>query len=135
MGKLMPLLIFIIVVELAMMLFLGVSTPSTALLSLFLNPTSWSSLALITKITSVIALAGVGGIIVGTFVNFKSDFLIFAGLTTVFLSYGQSLYAVYSKIQGIKDLGDWSTLIALLIVSPIIIVFIYTILKFWRGND
>jgi len=134
-GKLAPFLIFLIAVEFSLMLFIGVNTPALDLLTLVSNPENWTIDGLINRIGGVIAAVGVIGILIGTFVGGKTDFLIFGGFTTLFLSYGKVLAQLSANIAALKDVSTAGTLIAFLITAPIIIIYIYTVLKFWRATD
>jgi len=134
-GKLAPFLIFLIAVEFSLMLFIGVNTPALDLLTLVSNPENWTIDGLINRIGGVIAAVGVIGILIGTFVGGKTDFLIFGGFTTLFLSYGKVLAQLNANIAALKDVSTAGNLIAFLITAPIIIIYIYTVLKFWRATD
>jgi len=134
MGKMLNALLMIGAMELALILFLGAYTPTMTLLTLMLNPTSWNSLSLINYLALTIALVGAVGIIVGNFTGVKSDFIVMAGVTAIFLSYGASIWQVYQRIIAIPQF-DPSNYLAILLIAPIIIMYIYVIIKFWRGND
>ena len=136
MGKLMPLLLVIVAIELCMMLFLGVTTPTMQLLQLILNPTLWSTLSFIDFLSTTIGTVSLTLIFVGTFVSQKSDTLIFAGIAAGFFSYGQTFIEAYQRFaSNTVAFGDFNNLVAILILGPMIVTYIYVLLKFWRCAD
>jgi len=132
--KLLNLLLMIVAMEFALLIFLNVTTPVTSLTALTRNPESWSNLALISQLQLIIAGLGAAVIIVGLFVGAKSDFLIMAPLVTVLLSYGVTFAYVYQNLTSQAQFHP-NNYIVMLVLTPIIIAYFYTIIKFWRGND
>jgi len=141
MGKLVNALIFIFVINLVMILFLGVSVPGSSLWSLVTNPENWSSLSLINFVTDAFLLIGIAGIVVGTLLSKDSDFYVFAGITAIFLSFGASLFEFYQQLNSQSLFSQNLTTsvkpltLAMIIIAPMIIMYLYLALKFWRGND
>ena len=141
-SDLTGLLILIVVIEVCAWVFLGVTTFGTALLKLFLGPSLSSGAAFWTWITdnisAVIGIAGAATIAVGTLIATKNDFAIFAGIALVLFSYGTVFFQLQQQIA--SQFNDMMTLeggglLATIIVIPIVILYIVTILKFWRGTD
>lgn len=133
MGKLLNSLLLVVAVELSLNLFIGATTPATSLLLLIFNLNTWTGTTLITKVITILAGAGIVGIVVGTFLV-KSDFIIFGGFALMFLSYGAVFMQLFQYLQsGLPWLEN--SPITILILTPIIILYIYTVLKFWRGWD
>lgn len=118
--------------ELAMTLFLGVSTPATSLLTLIFNLSLWNSSSLITKIMGLTTAASLGVITIGSLL-YKSDFFIFGGLAAIFLSYGMVFMQFYNYLNSIPQVQN--TPVAILITAPLVISYLYVVLKFWRGWD
>jgi len=135
MGKLYPALMLIIAIELTMKLFLGITTPGTSLIDLLINPHNWSLTAFVINAGSIIGLAGIAGIVIGSFWS-KGDFLVYAGIAALFYSYGKVFGEFNTQlINSIPSSSGAGNLIAMLIIAPIIVLYIYTIFKFWRGDD
>jgi len=137
MAKLYPLLIVILSIEVCMKLFLGITTPITALFDLVLNPHNWDLLSLISDTSNWLGLAAIGGIVIGSYWS-KGDFLVFAGIAIVFFTYGKifaQLSTTLASMINAHSAYGAGTIISFLIIAPMIILYIYTILKFWRGND
>jgi len=141
-SDLTGLLILIVVIEICAWVFLGVTTFGTALLDLFTSDSLSSGSAFWTWITdnlsSVIGIAGAAAIAVGTALATKNDFAIFAGIALVLFSYGTVFFQLQQQIA--SQFNDMMTLeggglLATIIVIPIVILYIVTILKFWRGTD
>jgi len=132
--KLLNLLLLLVAIELSLIMFLGITTPSSSLVSLATNSQNWSNLALINQLQLIIAGLGTAVIIVGLFVGAKSDFLIMAPLVTVLLTYGATFYQVYQVIIQHSQFNS-NNYIAIIAITPFIIAYVYTLIKFWRGND
>ncbi len=133
MGKLLGMLLLILALNLCLVLFLGVDPPGSALYILATNPQNWGSLSLIDYLQDTLTLAGIVGIVVGSLWT-KSDFLVFAGISTIFLSFGMGIVEFYQRLVALPQFGP-NTYLAILMVSPLILTYLYVILKFWRGND
>ena len=133
MGKLLNSLLVVLAIELSLNMFVGMATPFSSLLSLIFNINLWSTQDLITKIMALALTAGITGIIAGNLLGFKSDFLIFAGLAAIFLSYGMLIMNLGIYLNSTPYISG--TPIALIIIAPMVVIYLYTILKFWRGWD
>ena len=134
MGKMLNALLMIAAMDISLIIFLGAYTPTSSLVTMILNPTSWSSLSLINLLAVTIALVGAVGIIVGNFTGVKSDFIVLAGLTAIFLSYGATIFQVYQRITALNQF-DPSNFLIVILMAPLIIMYLYVTVKFWRGTD
>ncbi len=134
MGKLLPMLLFIVAINLSIVIFVGGSPPGSSLWDLITNPQDWSNLSLMDFLTDAVALASVVGIVVGSFWT-KSDFLVFAGISGVFLSFGMSFAELYNRFNQWEVLGQSNSYIAMIFTAPLLISYFYIILKFWRNSD
>ena len=104
--------------------------PGTSLYTFLTNPTAWGSSGFLSTIISdVTALIGAGLIVAGTIVT-RSDIFLFAGMTSLFISFGLPLAELFSIVA-----AQSSTLMATFLVSPIILIYIMTCIYFWRGRD
>lgn len=133
MGKLVNSLLLIIAIEFSMILFLGIPTPISSLVELVTSPELFTKAALIDQIVTSLTLVGVAGIAIGTIFS-KQDFLVFGGLSLIFLSYGATFFRLYQTLNALPHFGKESY-IAIIITAPLIIIYVYTVLKFWRGSD
>jgi len=132
MGKLLNAVLLVAAINLAMVMFLGASIPGSSLWTLITNPSAWSNLSLIDYIQDTLGLVGLAGIVIGSFF-IKSDFLVFAGISTIFLSFGMGLVEFHQRVSSTFD--AFSPYITTLMITPLILAYIYVIFKFWRGND
>jgi len=74
----------------------------------------------------LITVAGLSAIIIGTFF-IKNEFLIFAGFVGVLFSFGKSLADLHGLVSAqISPVVAWFT------ISPIIIIYLITLISFWR---
>lgn len=134
MGKLLPMLLAIVAINLSIVIFVGGTPPGSSIWTMITNPQDWSNLSLISLMTDATALAAVAGIIIGSFWT-KSDFLIYAGITGVFLSFGISFAELYIRFDQWEVLSTSQSYIALIFAAPLLITYLYVILKFWRNAD
>lgn len=134
MGKLLPMLLFIVAINLSIVIFVGGSPPGSSLWTLITNPQNWSSLDLMTLVIDAVALTSVVGIVVGSFWT-KSDFLIFAGISGVFLSFGMSIAELYNRLNQWEVMGQNNSYLALIFAAPLLITYLYVVLKWWRNSD
>ena len=116
------------------MRFIGTSFPGSSLWDLITNPQNWSNLSLLDLIGDAAGLAAVVGIVIGSFWT-KSDFLIYATITSVFLSFGISISKLFSVFNSYPVFGIGQSYIAMLIAAPLLVSYIYFVLKFWRNAD
>ena len=135
MGKLLPMLLLIVAINLSIVIFIGGDPPGSALWNLITNQQDWGDLSLMSLLTDATALAAGTAIVIGTFVGAKSDFLVFAGITGVFLSFGISFAELYNRFNSWEVLGQSHSYIALILTAPLLISYLYVILKWWRNSD
>lgn len=135
MGKMLPMLLLIVAINLSIVIFVGADPPGSSLWTLIFNPQDWGSLSLISLVVEASTLVALGGIAIGTFVGAKTDFLVFAGITGVFLSFGISFAELYNRFNSWEVLGPSHSYIAIIFIAPLLISYLYVILKFWRNAD
>jgi hypothetical protein len=135
MGKMLPMLLLIVAINLSIVVFIGADPPGSSLWTLVFNPQDWGSLSLISLVVEASTLAALGGIAIGSFIGAKTDFLVFAGITGVFLSFGISFATLYNEFNAWEVLGPSHSYIATILAAPLVISYLYTILKFWRNAD
>ncbi len=134
MAKMLNALLFVMIVQVGLIMLTGASAPGGALWALISNPTDWGSLSLVSFLTDTLLVAGVSVIVIGSFF-IKSDFLVFAGISSVFLSFGTSLYNLWQYVDSHAALGGGSNgWVAMIFISPIIIMYLIVLLEFWRGT-
>lgn len=135
MGKMSYLIMGVIAVQLSMYLVFDIGIPTSSLWELFRDPANWSSLSLTTvisdAITAISALIFVGGLI------FKNDLMVFGGTAGIFFTFGKQLVELWRNINSQTAFGDAvsAPIVASIITVPIIILYIFTVLEWWRGRD
>lgn len=102
------------------------NTPNSTLIQIALNPESISSSNIYLTIIGLLTTVGAIAIIVIGAVT-KTDFIIFASLILPLLSLGWDFLVIFNVFAAIN------LFIALLIMSPIFIVYVLTVLEWWRG--
>ncbi|MCK4501323.1 hypothetical protein KAU11_12555 [Candidatus Babeliales bacterium] len=134
MAKLMNMLLLIFVLECSLALFVGFDFPGSTFHTWL---TTGESGGFKDYIDEILALSGAATIVIGT-VWMKSDFLLFAGITSVFFGFGvasMSKFWTYMAGKGLLGAHGGDPWIAILFISPLIIMLVYVCLAFWRGRD
>ena len=143
MGKMVYLLMLVIASQIGLLVVFGTSS-SSSLLQLFLTPnTQWDSLGLSNVINIAIAGIAAASLIIGTLI-YKSDFLVLAGMAGVLYDFGRGLANVWQ--QACSSFAPYMTttntctgvvpqLAASLLISPLILLYIFVVIEWWRGRD
>ena len=105
------------------------NTGTSALLSWISDPSSWNNLDFYTQLKGVLTALSVAGIIVGFFRSDISDKVASSAAALLFLSVGEDIVRIYNEIT------KWNPEIALLIFSPILLVYLITVVEWWRGMN
>jgi hypothetical protein len=150
-SDLVPLILMILTIEISEMVFLGLNTPTTLILQMFLpGQGGIAESGFMAWLTGNIALVGgivgLGAIAIGTVFGGSNrlDFVIYGGLALTFISYIKVFGDLYNQLNslinsftsaGINATTPQAPLFAILIIIPLIVLYIFTILKFWRGSD
>lgn len=126
--------IFIISGSLLLFYIFGMLPPeslTSQLFSLILNPTNITN-SDFTNITITGGLSILTALTLGAgnyfrITNFKADFIVFASVIPILYSYGRDLLLIYNII------ANSSQAIAILIFSPLLLVYVLTVIEWWRG--
>lgn len=133
MGKMVALLIIVFMIQLSLYLFDVQQDDEGSFFNFLINPTPWSNdtwfATWIFLTGGAISIAVIGGIVL------KNDLMVFAGAAGTFLLLGMPIASLWNVIGREAALGDLSQIIASIIVSPIIILYIMTALDWWKGKD
>ena len=129
MAMLIKLLIAVFFIE-AILISLGIAAiPGEGFYLFISNPTDWNGNILSLLISDLFLSIGGIAIIAGTYL-IKTDLIVFAGLASVLYSFGKPLGSLWVIIA-----AESSPLVAMFLVSPIILIYVLTIVAWWRGRD
>jgi hypothetical protein len=130
--KLMYLVLLVFFVNVALVM-TGVSGGTVnALFDFMQNPFNWNDNPWSTNLAGVLAAAGVG-IIVGAMV-FRNENLLWYGVAAAFLSFGSPLVDLFNYVK--DSIGSTAgTYAAYILVSPMILAYIFIIIYWARGRD
>lgn len=147
MGRMIYLMTSIVAINIALLLFTcsswdaqGECIPQTALWSYLLHPSEidnsnfWE--VLFGTSIGLAALAG-GILIIGSFL-FRSETPLFLGMALSLVYPVYSWVKFYQQIQGSAFFAGREvegTIVAILVASPIILAYIFTLLDWSRGRD
>lgn len=145
MGRMANMLLIIAVIEVALLLFTGSSTPasdptlvgnetSTSLLSLIFTPQEWLNLSFVNALSGIFLAVGIGGIIVGSYFV-RNEWVAYVGISLIFFSFGMTLFRFHQYLTATGIWGGSDGVLMSLLLLPVIILYIVTVLDFSRGKD
>jgi hypothetical protein len=107
------------------------NTPTSSLLVFVSNPNNAQNSDLY---LAMIGLFSVIATIISTFVsrNANSDFWILVPVITVLFNFGWNFLSVYQILAASSDIG---AVIATLIFGPIILMYLVSVVEWWRGTN
>jgi len=131
MGKLN---VYLMILGIALILFhfagLIVQTPTHFLMQIILNPSSLASSSLWVIVAAIFVAATAIGIIIGTLTHTTPDWILIASLCAATLFLGLDMVALWSSVSSTAG-----TFLATLIISPFIVLWLFTMVEWWRGRD
>lgn len=104
-------------------------TPTSTILRWITNPESFNSTTFFIVLSAVLTLFGVSVIISGLFFQSRTDQATLITLTNLLLLVGWDIIGVYNEIK--KFNADF----ALVIISPILLVYFLTVIEWWRSPN
>ena len=105
------------------------AVPLSSLYQFLVNPTLWKDTSFLLYLTSdLLTVAATTGILIAT-VATRSDIWIFLSVATLFLSFGLPLAVLWKLIETQSNIT-----LASILVSPIILIYVVTVVQFWRGR-
>ena len=105
------------------------STPNSNLLNILLSPEDLQNSTLASKLIAALeVIGGIGAVIFG-FISKNTELAASTIFTGYLFNLGWDFLAVVSVVASANKI------LALLIFSPILIVYILTAFEFWRGTD
>lgn len=133
MGRLINMLIMMSAI-LLVFFFVGLvpaDSLSSSLIQIILNPVAFFSS---TDITTFLGKLGVtlGATLLGgitAYLTDKSDFIIFGFFLGILIQFGADFLKIYNYVYSVNPI------IATLIFSPILFIYAWTIIEWWRGTD
>lgn len=135
MGKIMYGMILMFAIELALVLFAKAAFPGSSLYNLMINPAGWQSeIFLDYLIGDILLIAGTVGIVAGLYF-IRNEWIVYAGVGAVFISFGINLYNMWQFISAQGIFGDSGAIVGTILVSGLLISYIVTVLDFTRGRD
>lgn len=142
MGKIENALILVVAAQIALILFTGQFTSASdsfadtnqtmSIVNYIIAPQDWSNLQILSYLNEVIFAFGIGAVVAGLYF-IRNEWIVYAGIGGVFLSFGISIYNLsqYFAAQNIFG-GAW--IIVNLFMLPFFIYFLIAVLDFTRGR-
>jgi len=125
------LLIFVLVIQFLLTI-TGYTTITGSFVSEFFeDPSAWGGTAWLQyflNLSSALVIGGAAVVITGSLWT-KNDFIIMAGFTAVLIGLGIPLYHFWDAMA--KGFG--STIVAVLVISPVAIIYIMAAVAWWRA--
>ena len=129
MGNMTKLLLVVLAVQISFMM-LGVGDwPLSSLWQFAQDPSNWAEMSFLGMIRDLfIGGLAASAILLGTAVT-RSDIFIFAALAGVLLTFGMPLAELFVIIS-----DESSNILAIILVSPIILIYVMTVIEWWRNR-
>ena len=126
--NIIKLLLVVFAIHFTLMLCGIADIPGTSLYSFITNPMDWGGTDFLSLIADLFLAVGAVAIIAGTVLT-RSDIFLFAGLASVFLSFGLALAELFMLVK-----EQSNETLAIILISPIILIYVVTTVQFWRGR-
>ena len=127
-ARMTKCLVVVLMIQVILIITNIADIPGSGLYNFLTNPSDWGFTSLLSFLNDILLVAGVAVVAVGTF--FRNDLLTFSGLSSIVLSFGMSLGSLFSIIK--DGMGNE---VAIFIVSPIVLLYVWTTIAFWRGME
>ena len=137
MGKALNALLLVFTLDFLLYYFYG-QTGITALTLWLIQPYNWDALPIFGSFYAVLGAAGVAGaftVVTGLYF-IRNEWIIYASLALVTLSFGSVLFRVWQIIaDGTSMFGAGSEVIATLMCAPLLVYYAWNMLDYARGRD
>jgi len=105
-------------------------TPLSYLINLLIDPANAETSTFYSKLAGVLtAFAGGAAIIIGIFAPSKVEQATTIALTSFLFTIGWDMVAIFNVIK------QASIPLATLIISPLLVIYLLTVIEWWRGKD
>ena len=127
--NMIKLLLVALAVHLSL-IFTGIAdVPGNQLIIFLMNPLAWETTSLLGFVGDLFLVSGLTAVIIAGTVTTRSDIFLFGGISLIFLSFGLPLAELWSIVT-----AQSNSILATLLVSPIILIYVITCVQFWRGR-
>ena len=127
MAELTKLLLVVLAIHIVLTLVGIFNIPGSVIYEIVTTPEGWANTSWVMFLTDILTVSA--GLIVAGGVVFKNDFAVYGGLCGIFLSFGAGFAELFRVVTTHGNIT-----IAIFFVSPIILIYIGTLLAFWRGR-
>lgn len=127
MANFTKMLLLVFAIQLILTFTGVITTPASSLSSFLESPESWKT-DTFPAIFSNLLLIG-GGVLFGAGLLFERRLVVFSGISIIFLGFGATLYSLWSNIAGPTGTN---TTIALIFVSPLLLLYLLLLVSWWR---
>ena len=137
MGKMMNALLLVFVIELALFLFTSSDASSTSLFDFLMGMSEWDASTLLSLVFRDVALLGVIGIAIGSFVT-KNDWIWRAGMiAATFFTFGSVISQLWIFFNAHLPISNVTlqNYVAGILVAPLMLYFIFASIDFISGKD
>ena len=105
------------------------NTPISFMLDALLNPETFQTSSFFTELEGILGFFAVGGIIVGAIVGQRIEAAATISFTLLLFLVGWDLIAIFGVLRQLN------AMLAIFLVSPMILLYVLTVLEWWRGKD
>lgn len=128
-NNMIKLLLVVFAVHFTMIITGVADIPGSSLYNFITNPTDWETTNFLGVISDLFLSVGVAATIIAGTVVTRSDIFLFAGIASVFLSFGLPLAELWTIIS-----VQINQIVATVLVGPLILIYVVTCIAWWRGR-
>lgn len=137
--KIATLFLIVIAIQVSLLMFDMSYQEDTALFGFVKNPTNWSNTLFITLFGLAAAGITLAGAFVGSMIFGKTDIMLFAGMVATLIGFAIPITSLWQLISGEVGLfgGNIAAaqFTATILTAPLLLLAIFTIVNWWRGNS
>jgi len=127
--NIIKLLLVVFAIQLTLIITGVAAVPFSSLYAFLVNPALWNDTSFLAYLLAdTLTATAAAGMLIATIAT-RSDIWIFLSLATLFLSFGIPLAVLWTIVSAQTN---WQ--LASILISPIILIYVVTIIEFWRGR-
>jgi len=142
MARIENALILVVAMQFALILFSGQfvseadssadTNQTMSVVDFITTPQDWTDLQILGYLNTVLFAFGISAVVAGLYF-IRNEWIVYAGIGGVFLSFGASIYNVHQYFVA-QNLFGGATILVTLIMAPFFIYFLVAVLDFTRGK-
>lgn len=105
------------------------NTPISWFMNALLHPESLNVNSFYTELSGILALFAGAGIVIGTLVAGKIEQGATVAFTSLLFVIGWDIVAIFNILRQLNEM------VAIFIISPFLVIYVLSVIEWWRGRD